>query len=151
VDEIEHRKRRLIAGILAGGLIVAAVSIGLSATGFPKLSAGGRVFFPVLIGSFVLMLISWGARAFVKAPRRLRATAPVMFFALSRQSFLCAWICLLVLALASLVVDRGAGQMLLRAFVVSLLISAFWSVLATTIINFALLSKRFRESVTPVE
>jgi hypothetical protein len=151
VDEVTARKRRFIASVLVGGLTVSTFSIELTAIGFPNASAGGRVFVPVLIASFLLMLISLGARAFVKAPRKLRVTAPVMFFAVSRLSFLFGWICLLVLALASLLVDRGIVPLLLRAFVSSLLISAFWSVLTTTIINFALLSKRFRDSVTPVE
>lgn len=75
----------------------------------------------------------------------------VVFRFVSRLICVAAQLILLVIALLALAFDRAAARLLFQGLIVAMLIGALWFMGSDAATNFALLSKRFRASITPAE
>jgi hypothetical protein len=151
VDEVTARKRRFISTIVIGGGVFAAVSVVLATRGLPGPSGSGMALIWAFFAFLGLGLLGYVVRLFVRVPARVRVTRPVAFRVIARLSCMAGQLTLLALALASLPFGHGAARLLFHGLIVSLFLSALVFLGSDAAMNFALLSKRFRASITPAE
>ena len=151
VDEVTARKRRFISTIVIGGGIFALVSVLLAPVALPGSSGAGMALIWAFLASLVLGLLSYAVRLFVKVPAKVRLTKPLSFRVLSRLCCIAGQFVLVVLVLVSLFFGHGVTLLLARGLIISLLLSATLFTASDAAVNFAMLSKRFRASISPAE
>jgi hypothetical protein len=137
--------------MVIGGGVFAAVSVTLVTMGLTGTSTAGMVLIWAFFASVVVGLLSYATRFFVRSPAKVRVTRPLAFRTIARLCCMGGQLMLMVLALVALPFGHGVARLLFRALIVSLMLSTMLFIVSDAALNFALLSKRFRASITPAD